>query len=303
RRMAQQLVCGTNLKGLGTACILYANDNDEDLPIAGGKGENTWATNGFVPFALWDDPQADWSGDDQISVSASLYLLVREADVAPKQFVCPSSDQFEFTGQDISDDTAELTDVWDFGHDKSTSKSECPKNCVSYSYHFPYEFPKNSGGNMISYALTASSTSSMAIMADRSPWYDADLSDDSPSAENWIGTVAHLGGTKNQPDSDDWDDGFEKWEKLVNNSNAHQREGQNVLFIDGHASFEKRADCAAQNDNIYAPYMGPDASTWNQYGRRIGVASPGRDPGKISKGPWDSEDNWLVNDSVGGENV
>jgi len=141
-------------------------------------------------------------------------------------------------------------------------------------------------------------------MADRSPWYDADLTDSTPTSDNWIGYVCHLGGSKAAPEpDDDWDDGFEKYEKLVNNSNAHQREGQNVLFIDGHAAFEKRADCAAQNDNIYAPYRGSDATAWNDGGRRIGVSAPGTDPGVISKGPWDSEDNWLVNDSIGGENA
>jgi prepilin-type processing-associated H-X9-DG protein len=35
------------------------------------------------------------------------------------------------------------------------------------------------------------------------------------------------------------------------NSLAHQGEGQNVLFLDGHVYFEKRAYCGIDDDNIY----------------------------------------------------
>ncbi|MGE4286105.1 MAG: type II secretion system protein [Phycisphaerae bacterium] len=298
RRMAQQLVCGTNLKGLGTACILYANDNDEDLPIAGGKGENTWSKSGTT--GGWKNEDKDWSGDDEVTVGASLYLLVREADVAPKQFVCPSSDQFEFTGEDMDDDD-DITDVFDFGNfsqstQSSDMKKECPQNCVSYSYHFPYEFD-NSSGATISYALTASSTSSMAVMSDRNPWCDPFLDTGTPDNQTYLSLVGQL-GQGNQPTDDDWEDGFQKWEKLINNSNAHQRDGQNVLFIDGHASFEKRADCGSQNDNIFSPYRG-QTGPWDQFQKRVGVDTPvGQSYGTLGNGgPRNSEDNLLVSDT------
>ncbi|NLH41008.1 MAG: hypothetical protein GX448_04135, partial [Planctomycetes bacterium] len=32
---------------------------------------------------------------------------------------------------------------------------------------------------------------------------------------------------------------------------AHQNEGQNVLFLDAHVDFEKRAYCSIEDDNIY----------------------------------------------------
>jgi len=56
--LAQRLVCATNLKGLGTAFIVYANDYSDMFPTA----EN------------WCD------------------LLYNEADVSPKSFLCKSSD-------------------------------------------------------------------------------------------------------------------------------------------------------------------------------------------------------------------
>lgn len=60
KKVAQRVVCGTNLKGLSTAMFVYCNDYDDTLPT----------TN-------WCD------------------LLIEEADVSPKSFVCPQSDAIE----------------------------------------------------------------------------------------------------------------------------------------------------------------------------------------------------------------
>lgn len=60
KKLTHRLVCRTNMKGLGTALMVYAFDYDDKLPI-----EN------------WCD------------------LLVMEVDVSPKSFVCPKSDCVE----------------------------------------------------------------------------------------------------------------------------------------------------------------------------------------------------------------
>lgn len=38
---------------------------------------------------------------------------------------------------------------------------------------------------------------------------------------------------------------------LTSNSASHQREGQNVLFNDGHVNFERHPNVGIQNDNIW----------------------------------------------------
>jgi prepilin-type processing-associated H-X9-DG protein len=58
--IAKSIVCATNLKGLGTALYVYANDYDDRLP-----------------------PE-DWCD-----------LLIMEADVSPKSFICPVSEEIE----------------------------------------------------------------------------------------------------------------------------------------------------------------------------------------------------------------
>ncbi|MHC4524981.1 MAG: type II secretion system protein, partial [Planctomycetota bacterium] len=95
KKIAQRVICGTNLKGLGTAQMVYAQDYNDDYTVQGGRGKHpwNWYTPGFQNTAL------DWSAGGGITVAASLYLLVREADVAPKSFVCPSGDERGYDGK------------------------------------------------------------------------------------------------------------------------------------------------------------------------------------------------------------
>ncbi|OXU15210.1 type II secretion system protein [Sedimentisphaera salicampi] len=297
RRMAQQLVCGTNLSGLGKACVLYANDNDEDYPIAGGKGDNSWTSQGYMND--WNQVDKNWTDDDEVTVSASLYLLIREADVSPKQFVCPSSNQFEFTGEKMDEgagsNIVELTDIWDFGDgdgNLSSNSTESPRNCCSYAYHYPYQDAAN-----YSFPLTASSKSGKAVLADRSPWYDNNLEEgSSPDNDNYITMIDELNLGQN-PQDDDWSS-ITKWKREINNSNAHQREGQNVLYADGHTAFEKRPDVGIQNDNIYCAFDGGSPDEWDAVGRRIGADWSGKrlSPGENNIRVKSEEDNVLVND-------
>lgn len=57
KMIAQRVVCGTNLKGLTTAMMVYVQDYD-----------------GILPNENWCD------------------LLIEQADVSPQSFICPSSD-------------------------------------------------------------------------------------------------------------------------------------------------------------------------------------------------------------------
>ena len=95
KRLAQRLVCATNLKGLGTAMIVYANDFDDEYVEQGRGYPHDWG-EGTAGWQI-QNYQFDSPGTS-LSVGASLFLLVREADVSPKSFVCKSSDQKEYDG-------------------------------------------------------------------------------------------------------------------------------------------------------------------------------------------------------------
>lgn len=213
-----RLMCGANLKGMANALTVYAFDYRDEYPIAGGGGVNTWA----VTTDRWDDPGYKWGGDDKVTVSASLFMLVREADVGVKSFICPASDQQPFfNGGDY-----DVVELWDFGSN--------PTEHQSYSYQFPYgEFPADGMG-----------APENAIMADRSPWFDEKLSKSSiknETAETFADKVSLI----------DILTGTDKWKTQIGNSESHDREGQNVLFNDGHVSFVKRSDVGMKDDNIY----------------------------------------------------
>ena len=170
RSTAFRMTCGTNLSGIGKAMLIYANDYEDQLPRAGGL--NSQWTGRVVDWTAPDRYRAygvsrDGAGG-QVSVSASLYLLVKYAEVTPKSFLCGAASRetrekgvTEFTQGTyrVPQKAAELIDFWDFGPNP-------PKHC-SYSYHMVYGSPP----------LTVSASPEFAVAADRNPWMD------SPSAK------------------------------------------------------------------------------------------------------------------------
>jgi prepilin-type N-terminal cleavage/methylation domain-containing protein len=220
RQIAFRMACGANLAGIGKAMLIYAHDYDNDFPRAG------------FPKTLWADHVPNWAAADRASafgnpgiatVSASLYSVVKFAEVTPKSFICkgePTRKAFK-----ASDHIANMEDedAWDFGGAPYTN----PVYHNSYSYHQPYN------RNFLS---TASSEPGMAVAADRNPHLDRDTD-----------AVGFLWNNNNQNN-----EGI-KYSQL-GNAGAHQREGQNVLFMDNHVYFEKESFCGVDEDNIYTSW-------------------------------------------------
>ena len=218
-------VCAIHLSVLGKAMQIYANDYEDALPRAGGP-TTTWgptadwvAPHRYAAFGM--QPGGDSGGS--ATISASFYLLVKYAEVAPKLFVCPDdTGTTEFKLADVSgaEPTVTLIDAWDFG-----PSGESWKHC-SYAYHMPYG----------KYALTTSRDPKLAVAADRNPWIE------SPAAK--AASISMF-----QPDVPPWN-ASDKMAR-AGNSPSHQKNGQNVLFLDGRVSFEIRSYCAGDEDNIY----------------------------------------------------
>jgi len=239
RSDAMRMTCLKNLSLIGKAMLIYSNDYDDEFPRAGGRNSvwgsripNWRADNRFTAYGL----SANGSGG-QATISSSLYFLVKYTEVMPKFFVCPGDvGTTEFKPVDYDAGDRELINLWDFG-------PEATKHC-SYAYHMPYGL----------YRLTTSSEPGMAVAADRNPWID------SPAAEAKDGSLIY----KFNPDG-----GREAVK--IGNSITHKEEGQNVLFVDGHVSFEDRPSCGVENDNIYTFWDGGDF-------RVGGVPFPGIEP-------------------------
>ena len=97
RAKALQLLCGTNLGGIGKAMVLYSSDNEDRFPIAGHSipfgHKPYWFGSGVNPrIPLWSAATIDAAyigqEDNKLTVSSSFFLLVRYADTTPSQFKC-----------------------------------------------------------------------------------------------------------------------------------------------------------------------------------------------------------------------
>jgi len=244
---AYRTECNKNLSEIGRAMLIYANDYDDELPRSGGRN------------SLWASSIRDWKANNRLSaynllpngaggqanISSCFYLLVKYAEVMPRSFVCPGdAGTTEFKLADVGASDRELFDLWDFG---PTPSAHC-----SYSYHMPFG----------PYSLTIANKPGIAVAADRNPWMNS-----STYAAKDIRLFNPDGGRKSLK---------------VGNAVTHDQEGQNVLFLDGHVSFEENSFCGVKNDNIYTYWDGGDI--------RIG-AVPG-----LGCGPQDRIDSLLVND-------
>jgi len=235
RELAFRTMCGANLATLGKAMLVYANDYEEELPRSGGRS-NQWvsqihawnAADRFAAFAL----PRDGSSSGQVTVTSNLYLLIKYAGVSPKDFICRSDiGAREFKLQDAPA-AFELIDAWDFGPWADSVNN--PSQHCSYAYHVPF------GG----YALTTDRNPGLAVLADRNPWMNPDRVYD-PNA----GWGRYVPDQLNPEDPD---------QALLGNSDTHHWEGQNVLFLNGQVSFETRATCGIDQDNIFTYAQGKD---------------------------------------------
>lgn len=285
KKIAQRVVCATNLKGLGTAQTVYANDYEDQYAVQNVTAQQPWdtATEGF------HNPAKTWPATQGITVGASLYLLVREADVSPKSFVCGAGGQTAYEGQ--NGNALDITELWDFGvyaegvaATNGISQADGPMNHVSYSYQMPY----GALGGKCRYAADTTRGASFAVMADKNPWYDPKLK---PASSGGFGPQTYLDYVRQIVPY--WERDAQRYEIDAANCYPHGREGQNVLFADGHASYEKTSDVGVKHDNIYTIQAGGGTGElpWRQ-GRFNDITYT--IDGSLQ--PATSTDSWLVND-------
>jgi prepilin-type N-terminal cleavage/methylation domain-containing protein len=263
RAIAFRMVCGTNLSGIGKAMLIYANDYDNELPRA-GNGASPSLARQLPEWTALDRLTAFGASPGRATLTSSFYLLVKYAEVTPKSFICKSDSsakEFKRSFFDITD--KELVDLWDFG---TTNGDAGADGYCSYSYHHPY----------CVYALTTSSDPGMAVAADRNPWV----------------ALVPAASTVTPGTNADWTDycnGIGPGDSTLikgGNAIAHQRDGQNVLFVDSHVSFEKSPASGVDDDNIYTRVSGAEPD------KRIGDRTYGE--------PVDRLDSFLIGNGMGG---
>jgi prepilin-type processing-associated H-X9-DG protein len=237
--------------------MLYGHDNDKKLPRAGGA-ECGWSDEGYMED--FDRKRRRWGESEDVTVTASLYLLVKYADAVPSRFVCGGDDG---------------------------------EHC-SYAYHMPYNFREgyadSNSSALVGYALSLESDPESPVCADRNPYLDK-------NAKSYIDGVGRLEEAPSW--SGEGKSGRYEDPDRTGNSALHKREGQNVLFVGGHVKFAKYPNVGIYNDNIWKHWEDANvpASACDRelgpvpYGRRLYKNGQGG-PGGVKDAYLVGEANW-----------
>jgi prepilin-type processing-associated H-X9-DG protein len=221
RETANRVKCASNLRQIGQAMLLYANENHGHYPRAmyapSADTIPTWGTGVTAadPFKP-DGPRAN-------DVTAAAFLLMRTQDITSEVFVCPTSN-------------AERDD---FGGGANTAANRSNftdwKKNLSYSFHNPYP-------------------SDGVVPKDNPPWTTNSLADFALAADLNPGTSGGRDVVSVTMQS-------RATEMRKANSTNHEQDGQNVLYGDGHVEFQNNPFCGTQRDNIYTSGNGKVAAS------------------------------------------
>jgi prepilin-type N-terminal cleavage/methylation domain-containing protein/prepilin-type processing-associated H-X9-DG protein len=235
RETANRVKCASNLRQIGQALLIYSNDAKGPYPrtlyTSGANVTPTWGTGATStdPFAAGAAPTNHPEAND---VRAALYLLLRTQDITSEVFVCPSSN----------------AEKWDFGGGSNTAlnwsnwngTSGIQRN-LSYSYADPYP---DQNATSSGYKLNNSLGAEFAVASDINP------GPANPGAGG--GTNDNVLAVSSTSSARDMKQA---------NSNNHDEDGQNVLYGDGHVSFEQNPFVGVQRDNIFTTKTGSTAFT------------------------------------------
>ena len=219
---SNRVKCASNLRQVGLAFILYADDEpDGSFPRT---AFDPAAPGPFVAGTPYDDhpdlpPRPDVSPfltpdlpadlaahvPDGSDVSTPLFLLLRTQDISPGVFTCPSSNAttWHYAGRDEQ-------------HFTNFPGRRGVADHLSYSSLNPYPAP-----SATPYGYDDRMPAARVLAADMNP-----------------GTLASLAATPAQP-------------RLANSAN-HAGHGQNVLHADGHVTWETTPFLGPAGDSIYS---------------------------------------------------
>jgi len=259
RELAKRAVCASNLRGIGQGCHIYSNDNLESFPqhyyVANETGtQPPFNTNvqyigkmgsmGGISIKTQTGPQTSTNIGHH---SRSLFLLIIGGQSTPGQFICPSSgDTEDNLRNNGSDSTTPPESAAQPGRNRFDFKG-WPH--LSYGYQVP--FGKKA-------KPTQKMDVRMALAADKGPYFRAAGTDagTQTTADQASGIIPPAWGTVAsdilKKNNDDW--------RPYNSAN-HSGEGEEVLFVDGHADWIKKPIGGVNNDNIYTCIAGGGAQS------------------------------------------
>ncbi|MEM6562433.1 MAG: hypothetical protein AAF656_12590 [Planctomycetota bacterium] len=247
---ANRVKCASQLRHIGLALILYANDERNGaFPRTMYNHETANKPVFGTPYDDADlDPHRDATPfesrhlDDQLEqlvpepndVTAAFYMLLRTQDIPSANFVCPSSGLTPWNAE-------QQPGTWETTY-TNFAGTDVLRAHLSYSYQSPYPIVEAVAKG---FKFNNSMTADFAVVADMNPGGEA-LTELTVMSDN----AAMRDG----------------------NSLNHAREGQNVLYADGHVTFELTPFVGIRRDNIFTT---GDLTERNDPAIRANVATVG----------------------------
>jgi prepilin-type N-terminal cleavage/methylation domain-containing protein/prepilin-type processing-associated H-X9-DG protein len=191
RELSKRTVCASNLRGIGQAMYIYAQDDPGVFPAITEQKDS-----GIMQLFFPQDRTTEPSTTGTPSPTVDMWTVIRTNNSTPKQFICPST-------TDIADIAQDPTAYFDFARLTNVGGN------LSFGYQFQHDKQRP--------VIGTASEPIFPLMADGNPYIKGGLLATSLSAD--------------------------RQSAARGNSNNHtNREGQNVLYVDGHVAFEKGPD-------------------------------------------------------------
>jgi prepilin-type N-terminal cleavage/methylation domain-containing protein/prepilin-type processing-associated H-X9-DG protein len=257
RETANRVKCGSNLRQIGQAILLYSNENKGNYPrtmyVPANQATSYYdTTNGGSAM----DPFNPANFNAGNAIQPAIFLLIRTQDITPEVFVCPSSnaekDNYGGTGAAAA------------GANAQNKRSFSKRENISYSIANPYPgAPAVNAG----YRWNSTLGAEFCVAGDMNPGtgngYDV-----KPARENSATTIMQKANSPN-----------------------HQGAGENLLFGDGHVEFVQNPFAGTQRDNVYTKA----SVSGTGYGL-VGNGTDGTEPaaGNASSSPGWAGDTVLV---------
>ena len=241
RETANRVKCASNLRQIGQAILLYSNDNRGAYPRtvasqAAATDSSTFGTNSagsdpFVGAPTGPSQTPNANRPTNNDVTAAMYLLLRTQDITSEVFTCPSSNGEK--------------DTYGGGTNAPINRTNFTgsKN-LSYSYQNPYPGTQAIGAG---FKLNNAIGAEFAVAADMNPG--------TTNGDNVLG-ASSTSSAKDMKQA---------------NSNNHDKDGQNILYGDGHVAWESNPFVGVNRDNIYTSNS---SSTAQQSATNCIIATP-----------------------------
>jgi len=148
RELSKRTVCAANLRGIGQAMYIYAQDDPGIFPSISARLLDAGQMQNFMAANRSNEP----STTGVPSTSVDMWAVIRANNTTPKQFNCPSQ-------TDVPDPAQDTTAYYDFTSENIPSGAS---QHLSYAYQFQHDPNRR--------AIGTSSEPTFLFMADGNPY-------------------------------------------------------------------------------------------------------------------------------------